>query len=589
MRLDNAGSAPVAYFSMEVALESHIPTYAGGLGVLAGDTLRAAADMALPMIGVTLLHRKGYFFQRVDEDGRQHEEPVDWPIRDYLEPMEGKASAIIEGREVAIRAWRYRIVGATGATVPVFLLDTDVEGNDPYDRTLTDQLYGGDTRYRLNQEIILGIGGTRMLRALNFSRIHRYHMNEGHSSLLGLELFSEELRRTPDDRDAAVERTRRRCVFTTHTPVPAGHDRFPVDLVWKVLGPGPVAALRALGCCETELNMTFMALMLSYYVNGVTRRHGRVSQSMFPEYPISSITNGVHSATWTSAPFRALFDRHIPDWRKDAFSLRYALSIPWGEIAMAHLEAKRTMIEEVNDRTNAGFDQDVLTLGCARRAAAYKRQTLLLRDVEALKRVAREHGPIQILFAGKAHPKDDEGKAIIRQIVQWQHALHGEVKVAYLPNYDMAMGAMITAGVDIWVNTPRPPHEASGTSGMKAAHNGVPSLSVLDGWWLEGYIEGVTGWAVGTPDPAKVASRTDEDDARDLLAALETRVLPLYYRDTRGWSRLMRHTIALVGSFFNTQRMVQEYVQLAYRDLPPNGGAGPRDERAAEAAAGPSK
>lgn len=573
MRLLTVGVAPVAYFSMEVALESHIPTYAGGLGVLAGDTLRAAADIGLPMLGVTLLHRKGYFFQRVDEEGRQHEEPVAWPIHDYLEPMEAKASVMIEGREVTIRAWRYQITGATGWVVPVFLLDTDVNWNDPFDRTLTDELYGGDLRYRLCQEIVLGVGGVRMLRALNFTRIHRYHMNEGHSSLLGLELFSEELRLTPDQRDAAVERTRRRCVFTTHTPVTAGHDRFPVDLVWKVLGPGPVAALRALGCCEDELNMTFMALLLSYYVNGVTRRHGKVSQTMFPEYPISSITNGVHSGTWTSPPFRALFDRHIPDWRKDPFSLRYALSIPWGEIAMAHLEAKRALMEEVNDRTNAGFDQDVLTLGCARRATAYKRQTLLLRDTEALKRVAREHGPLQILFAGKAHPRDEEGKAIIRQIVEWQHSLHGEVKVAYLPNYDLAMGALITAGVDVWLNTPRPPHEASGTSGMKAAHSGVPSLSVLDGWWLEGHIDGVTGWAVGTPDPAEVMKRTDEDDARDLLETLAQRVLPLYYRDTRGWSRLMRHTIALVASFFNTHRMLHEYIQLAYREPPASGPA----------------
>jgi starch phosphorylase len=321
--------------------------------------------------------------------------------------------------------------------------------------------------------------------------------------------------------------------------------------------------------------MTFTALMLSYYVNGVTRRHGKVSQSMFPEYPISSITNGVHSATWTSPPFRTLFDRHIPDWRRDPFSLRYALSIPWGQIAVAHLEAKRSLVDAVNDRTNAGFDPDVLTLGFARRAAAYKRPTLLLRDVDALRRVARERGPIQIVFSGKAHPNDEDGKEIIRQLVDWQRSLRGEVKVVYLPNYDMEVGALVTAGVDVWVNTPRPPHEASGTSGMKAAHNGVPSLSVLDGWWLEGHIDGVTGWAVGTPDPVEVTKRSDEEDARDLLATLEARVLPLYYRDAREWARLMRHTIAIVASFFNTQRMLHEYLHLAYRDPPESGSVSP--------------
>jgi starch phosphorylase len=307
-------------------------------------------------------------------------------------------------------------------------------------------------------------------------------------------------------------------------------------------------------------------------VNGVTRRHGDVSRTLFPGYPISSITNGVHSATWTSPPFQRLFDRRIPDWRHDSFSLRYAPAIPWGEIATAHLEAKRTLIEEVNERTNAGFDMDVITLGFARRAAAYKRPTLLLRDPDALRRIARTKGPIQIVYSGKAHPQDAEGKGLIQQILRWQHELKGEVKVAYVTNYDMETGALLTAGVDVWINNPRPPHEASGTSGMKAAHNGVPSLSVLDGWWLEGHIEGVTGWAVGSPDPAEAAQRTDEDDARDMLAALETKVLPLYYGDQRSWARLMRQTIALAASFFNTQRMLHEYILLAYRDQP-NGPA----------------
>jgi starch phosphorylase len=452
----------------------------------------------------------------------------------------------------------------------VLLLDTNVEENDPYDRTITDHLYGGDAHYRLCQEIVLGIGGVRILRALGITSAIRYHMNEGHSALLSIELFTEELAASPGDRNAALERVRRRCVFTTHTPIPAGHDKFSVDLAWKLLGPGPVGTLRAIGCCEDTLNMTFIALQLSHYVNGVTRRHGDVSRSMFPGYPISSITNGVHSATWTCEPFQRLFDRRIPDWRKDSFSLRYALSIPSTEVAAAHREAKRTLVEEVNERTNVGFHLDALTLGFARRAAAYKRPTLLLRDPDTLRRIAREQGPIQIIYSGKAHPQDIEGKAIIQEILRWQRELRAEVKVAYLTNYDMETGGLLTSGVDVWVNNPRPPYEASGTSGMKAAHNGVPSLSVLDGWWLEGHIEGVTGWSVGSPDPALAAQRTDEDDARDLLQVLETKVLPLYYKDPHSWAQLMRHTIGLAASFFNTQRMLHEYVLLAYRD-PLNG------------------
>jgi glycogen phosphorylase len=333
-----------------------------------------------------------------------------------------------------------------------------------------------------------------------------------------------------------------------------------------VLGPGPVGTLRAMNCCEHVLNMTFIALELSLYVNGVTRRHGEVSRSMFPGYPISSITNGVHSVTWTAPPFRSLFDRAIPDWRRDGCSLRYAFSIPLTAIQAAHREAKRALIEEINETARVGFTVDAITLGFARRAAAYKRPTLLLRNPEELLRIARARGPIQIVFAGKAHPRDEEGKSLIRKIVGWQGRLHDDVKVAYLPNYDMALGGLLTAGVDVWVNNPKPPHEASGTSGMKAAHNGVPSLSVLDGWWLEGHIEGVTGWAVGSADPAAAAARTDDDDARDLLRLLEEKVLPLYYGAPLEWADVMRHTIALGASFFNTQRMLNEYVLLAYRN-----------------------
>jgi starch phosphorylase len=558
----------VAYFSMEVALESQIPTYAGGLGVLAGDTLRAAADMGLAMVGVSLLHRKGYFSQRLDEAGRQHEEPAAWPVDDFLEPLDTRCTVEIEGRPVAVRAWRYVIRGVTGGEVPVLLLDTDVEGNHPVDRGITDQLYGGDLRTRLCQEIVLGIGGVRILRALGIREVSRYHMNEGHSALLALEVFAEELRATPERRAEALSRVRRRCVFTTHTPIPAGHDQFPVDLAWRILGPGPVGTLRAMNCCEDVLNMTYVALQLSYYVNGVTRRHGEVSRSMFPGYPISSITNGVHSVTWTSPPFRELFDRTIPDWRRDGCALRYAFSIPLEEIRDAHRDAKRALIDAVNGRTNAGFDPRVITLGFARRAAAYKRPTLLLHDSDGLRRIARSRGPIQIVFAGKAHPRDEHGKALIGQLLDWQAKLRDEVRVAYLPNYDMELGALLTGGVDVWVNNPKPPHEASGTSGMKAAHNGVPSLSVLDGWWLEGHVEGVTGWAVGSTDPAIAAARTDDEDARDLLRVLDAKVLPLYHGPPLAWADMMRHTIALGASFFNTQRMLNEYLVLAYR----NGG-----------------
>jgi starch phosphorylase len=552
----------IAYFSMEIALESGIPSYSGGLGVLAGDTLRSAADLGLPMLGVTLLYRKGYFLQHLDAGGRQIEEPATWPVDQVLKPTDGVCVVEVERRAVTVRAWRHVVTGAAGASVPVVLLDTDVSGNDPYDRALTDCLYGGDDRYRLCQEAILGIGGVRMLKALGYRDIVRFHMNEGHSALLGLELFDEELSRTPSDRSRAVERTKGRCVFTTHTPVPAGHDQFSLDLAERVLGAEPLNALRELKCCETELNMTRVALTLSHYVNGVSKRHGEVSHSMFPNYPVGSITNGVHSPTWTAPSFAGLYDRYIPGWRKDSFALRYAIKLPLDAIRRAHEEAKERLIAEVNQRSDTRLDAGVFTLGFARRVTAYKRPDLLFQDPERLRELARAHGGLQLVFAGKAHPHDEGGKTLIQRIVQWTRDLAPEVRIVYLLNYDLALAKLLTAGVDVWLNTPRPPHEASGTSGMKAAHNGVPSLSVLDGWWIEGYVAGITGWAIGAPSSA--AERDDADEARDLYAMLENHVLPLYRDQAHDWPSLMRSTIAFNASFFNTQRMLQQYAVMAY-------------------------
>jgi starch phosphorylase len=556
----------IAYFSMEVALESRIPTYSGGLGVLAGDLLRSAADLELPMVGITLLHRKGYFFQRLDDEGRQQEEPEASPIDDFLEHVDTTCPVEVEGRPVTVRVWRYLIKGVSGHIVPVLLLDTDVEGNDPFDRGLTDYLYGGDARYRLCQEVILGLGGVRMLRALGYTSVARFHMNEGHSALLALELFAEELKATPDRREDAIDRVKRKCVFTTHTSLPAGHDEFPAALAQTVLSASRWEALQTLGCCNSVLNMTHVGLHLSNYVNGVSKGHGEVTRSMFPDHPIGSITNGVHSVTWTAPPFRALYDRFMPDWRQNSFSLRRAMGIPLYQIRKAHHEAKQRLTQEVNRRVNAGFDHSLFTVGFARRATAYKRPHLLFHDLDRLRRIARKYGPLQIVYAGKAHPKDEEGKALIQKIFCWGKELPPEVKLAYLPNYDMELGMLCTAGVDLWLNTPKPPHEASGTSGMKAAHNGVPSLSVLDGWWLEGHVEGVTGWSIGSSENGVASTRGDDEDAAELYRRLEESILPVYHGDPLRWAELMRYTVALNASMFNTQRMVQEYVIQAYMD-----------------------
>lgn len=583
------GQQTIAYFSMEVGLDAEIPTYSGGLGALAGDTIRAAADLKVPLVAVTLLHRKGYFYQRLDSNGWQHEEPVAWVVEDHLQELPQRAAVILEGRTVQLRAWRYEVTGVSGFRVPVYFLDADLPENAEGDRTLTHFLYGGDLLYRLCQEVILGISGVRMLRALGHDQIHRYHMNEGHAALLTLELMEEEAQKagrkaiTHDD----IDGVRKQCVFTTHTPVPAGHDQLPMELVRRIMEPRELLIdLHDFLCGEvlsrvlrardlptdmqevlrgnTTLNMTYLALNLSHYVNGVAKKHGEVSRLMFADYDIDAITNGVHAVTWTSLPFQQLYDRHIPGWRQDNFSLRYVLSIPRPEVWQAHAEVKRRLIHHVNQVTNAGMDADVLTLGFARRATAYKRWDLLFQDLGRLRGVAAKAGPLQVVYAGKAHPNDRQGKELIQRILQMKAALEKDIKVTYLPNYDLELAKMVSSGVDVWLNTPQPPMEASGTSGMKAALNGVPSLSVLDGWWIEGCIEGVTGWSIGANSRVSEQSDDRSRDAASLYEKLEQVVVPVFYGDRDRFLSIMAHAAALNGSFFNTQRMMQQYVLNAY-------------------------
>jgi starch phosphorylase len=556
----------IAYFSMEIGLETGVPTYSGGLGVLAGDTIRAAADLKIPIVAITLLHRRGYFYQRLDASGWQSEEPVDWVVGDFLTEMPQRVSVTIEGRAVQLRAWKYEVSDSGDFTVPVYFLDADLEENSEWDRTLTHYLYGGDQHYRLCQEIVLGIGGVRMLRALGYHDIERFHLNEGHSSLLAMELLDEEALRsgrqsiTHDD----VEAVRKKCVFTTHTPVPAGQDQFPIELVNRVLGRREVDEMRDVFCCGDVLNMTYLALNLSHYINGVAKKHGEISRLMFAGYNIDAITNGIHAATWAAESFFQLYDGYIPGWRQDNFSLRYALSIPKEEVWQAHAQAKKSLIQFVNSETNAGMDVDFLTLGFARRSAAYKRADLLFTDVDRLKAIAAKAGGLQIIYGGKAHPQDAAGKELIKKIFSVKETLRRAVKIAYLQNYSMEIAKRMVAGVDIWLNTPQPPFEASGTSGMKAAVNGVPSLSVLDGWWIEGCIEGLTGWSIGPMPKVNGTSENHGADAASLYDKLERVVVPLFYHDRSGFLDVMRHAIALNGSFFNTHRMLQQYVLKAY-------------------------
>ncbi|HTW97582.1 MAG TPA: alpha-glucan family phosphorylase [Acidimicrobiales bacterium] len=554
----------VAYFSMEVALSDEIPTYSGGLGVLAGDFLRAAADLGLPLVGVTLCYGGGYFRQQLDKQGRQGEAPVSWDPCSLLEAIPDTVQVEVAGRPVTVGAFRYVITGLGGHEVPVYLLDTDLEGNDDEARAITGRLYGGGEHYRLEQETVLGIGGVDLLAALGLDELRTFHMNEGHSSLLTLRLLERELAGSGagDEPGAAqIEAVRRRCAFTTHTPVPAGHDRFGATLVAEVVGEPRTKVLDRIGQLGSGLlNMTDLGMGLSGYVNAVSVKHGEVTRAMFPDVEVASITNGVHAVTWVAPSTERLLDEHVPNWRAHNGLLRQAMGIPLAELRDAHDVAKRALLAVVSRRCGRKLDPNAFTIGLARRAAAYKQTALIFTDLDRLEHVARDIGPLQVVCAAKAHPRDEAGKALIVTIFDAAKRLKGKVEVVFLADYDLATARLMCAGTDVWLNNPQKPYEASGTSGMKAALNGVPSLSTLDGWWIEGCMHGVTGWAIG--------GMADGDDAADLYEMLEGTVMPLYYEDEDGWTAVMRNAIALNGSFFNTERMAAEYANEAYHLVP---------------------
>lgn len=551
----------VAYFSMEVALEDDVPTYSGGLGVLAGDMMRSAADLGVPIAGVTLASRQGYFRQEI-AGGRQVERPQPWDPATRAQRLPAKVVVTVDGREVWVGAWLYEVRTACRAfaalPVPVLLLDTDLPENAAADRRLTDHLYGGDEAYRLAQEIVLGIGGVRMLAALG-ARIRKYHLNEGHSALLTLELLRLQGGAAEGPGlQQAMAAVRRQCVFTTHTPVEAGHDQFPQALVAQALAGTVDPRILQAVCPEPRFNLTRLALNLSGWVNGVAARHAETSRALFPGYEVHAITNGVHALTWTAPAMRDVFDRHIPQWCHEPELLVRALRIPGGEIAAAHARCKQELLRSLSGLEGAErLDPARFTIGYARRMTDYKRPWLLFSDLQRLAAMAHRF-PLQVIVSGKAHPRDEAGKRHVASLQAWARGLAGSVTVVFVPDYRMEVARRAVAGVDLWLNTPLPPLEASGTSGMKAALNGIPSLSVLDGWWVEGWEEGVTGWAIGQ-DGAQDAER----HAESLYRQLEETILPLAGRPD-AWTEVMKSAIARNGSYFNSHRMVRRYVSEAY-------------------------
>ncbi len=546
----------VAYFSMEVALEPDIPTYSGGLGILSGDTLRSAADISLPIVGITMLYSGGYFYQLITQEGNQVEKPIRWDFLDSFEDTKKIVRVPLQEKEIAIKAWRYIIHGVNGHEVPVLLLDTNLPENEPWQRNLTSALYDAHKFNRVSQEIILGMGGIKLLDALGYDSIETYHMNEGHSAFLTIELLK---------RYKTVEALKQHCVFTTHTPVEAGHERFDQEVMTNTFRGRIPAEITALAG-TSQFNMTLLALNASRYTNGVSQKHGQVSAKMFPGHNVDAITNGIHANTWVSRYMKKVFDEVLGvKWRLDPSVFVNILKASPYEIWQAHAKAKVDLFDYERSHSNVHLKDDLLTIGYARRAAEYKRPLMVLTDIERLAKLAK--GKVQFVFAGKSHPADNIGKGMIRRIHEISNQLWDsyEIRSTFLENYDWDLGKMMTSGVDVWLNNPRRYNEASGTSGMKAALNGVLNCSTLDGWWIEGYaLDPLAGWAIGPGlDDPKAESLPDSADAADLYRLLEDEIIPLWRKNRKDWMDRMVHAVRL-AAFFNTNRMMEEYADKAY-------------------------
>jgi len=547
----NKKNMEIAYFSAEIGISESLPTYSGGLGVLAGDHIKAAADNSLPLVGITLLYKEGYFKQRVDESGSQSEIYPRFDPEPKLRQLPEKFILRLRERNVWVEAYEYVYVGENDKKISIYFLDTDLEENFHDDRIISLRLYSGNKDHRILQEAILGFGGIRLLEILGYDNIKTYHMNEGHCSFLTLALLEKY--------NGDENKVRSMCHFTTHTPVEAGHDHFAIDRCRKLLhGLLPENLNLPSWVQDSRLHMTELGLYFSRSANGVSKLHGKVAQNQFPDFIIKHITNGVYHPYWIGKSFKGLFDEKLNGWRTKPELLLKLHGISNEELSLAHLLQKKSLLGYANSQTQKALSSDVLTLGFARRAAEYKRARLIFSDPDRLIKLGKNK--LQIIFAGKAHPKDQLGKDIIKEIVNNANKLMGKVKIIFLENYNMWLGHLITSGVDVWLNTPLRPNEASGTSGMKAALNGIPNLSILDGWWAEGCKNGKNGWAIGSVDACN-----DESDAESLYQLLEQDVIPTFYDNKEKWMQIMRSSIE-ISVQFTADRMIKEYQEKYYQN-----------------------
>jgi len=535
----------IAYLSMEIALENNIKTYAGGLGVLAGDILKSAAEKKFPMIGVTLLNRYGYFKQKINNSGAQ----IELIDRDYdfslLKRLDTQVEIEIGSEKIKVGVWQYLIKGEKGFEVPVYFLDTNISGNKTKYKHLTDKLYGGNLELRLQQEIVLGRGGVKMIAELGFNSIKKYHLNEGHGAFAALELFNDNKEAKLEDR---INQVRKKCIFTTHTPIQTIFDEFPIGLLSKNQKDFP---FELPGLVKNQkVNTIDLAMFFSSYINGVAKTHQKFLNEVFPQYKISSITNGVNSLFWTSPEFKKIYNEFIPRWKSNPSLLKKAQKINDKKIWSAHQKAKKRLLEYIKLEENVNWDENILTICFARRFTQYKQPLLLFSDIDRLLEILKNGGSVHIILAGKAHFRDTNGQDSIKRLYGFKKK-YPQLNIIFLKNYNLDLAQLLVAGSDLWLNNPQIPQEACGTSGMKAAHNGVPQLSTLDGWWPEGFKKNKTGWAI--------------NNVNDLYNSLKNEILPMYYGNKKGWIGIMKNVISLNASYFNSDRVLDQYINEAYK------------------------
>jgi len=549
--LDSFKKTRVAYFSMEIALENDLKTYAGGLGVLAGDLLRAASELKFPMIGITLLNPLGYLKQKINFFGQQVSKAETEFDYKKLKKINKTIEIIIGLEKVKIGIWQYSLKSDDGLTIPIYFLDTDIEGNLQEDKKISGRLYNDSRVYRLKQEIVLGRGGIKLLSALGYYNINKIHLNEGHGSLAGLELLLEQKEKSFASR---LKNVRQKCVFTTHTSIPDLQEIFSFSDFKRLQTDFP-NELNFL-VKDDKINFTLLGFYFSDYINAVSKKHQEIVSKFYPLNDIKSNTNGVDSIFWTSDEFKMLYDKYILNWREENALLKNASKIPTKEILLARQKTKKKLIDYVNNISKSKLKEDVFTIGYARRFTAYKRPEFLLKNISQLIRINQEIGKIQIIYSGKAHRSDKNGKRMIKDIMDFKKKLKGKIELVFIEDYDLTKAKMLVSGVDIWLNTPELYNEACGTSGMKASHNGVPQFSTLDGWWPEGYQENKTGWAINEK----------KDGTSNLYNLLADKIIPLYYNNNKeGWAKIMRSTISINAAYFNSQRNLKQYIKEAYK------------------------